>query len=196
MPRRRGRPIDIQTARFRLRSLIPVDVTERWLKWSADPEVMGPLNAPVAPMTRRDLEAYIAGFDNSNGYLVGIFTRPENRLIGFYMISVERPHAVASFNVLIGDKAYWGQKVINETRAALLDLLFAERGVEKAYGRPLARNFPAVFNYQAQGWKLEGVLRGQVKSVTDGSRLDQYQFGMLASDWLARKKESTSHEQP
>ena len=104
------------------------------------------------------------------------------------MVTVDRQHRTANFNVLIGEKDYWGQKVINETRAALLDFLFTQRGVEKAYGRPLARNFPAVFNYQAQGWRLEGVLRGQAKSVVDGSRLDQYHFGMLATEWLARAR--------
>ena len=60
-------------------------------------------------------------------------------------------------------------------------------GTAQAYGTPLARNFPAVFNYKAQGWRLEGVLRGQCKSVVDGSRLDQYHFGMLRDEWRARK---------
>lgn len=195
MARPRGKPVDIRTERFRLRSLTPIDASERWLKWSVDPDVMGPLNVPIQPMSRRELEAYIAGFDNLNRYVIGIFTGAENRFIGFYMITVERQHLTANFNVLIGDKDYWGQKVVNETRAALLDFLFTERGVEKAYGRPLARNFPAVFNYKAQGWRLEGVFHGQVKSVADGSRLDQYHFGMLASDWLARKTGAANDEQ-
>jgi ribosomal-protein-alanine N-acetyltransferase len=77
--------------------------------------------------------------------------------------------------------------VVNEVRAALLDEFFERRGTEKASGTPLARNFPAVFNYKAQGWRLEGVLKGQCKSVVDGSRLDQYQFGMLRDEWRARK---------
>jgi RimJ/RimL family protein N-acetyltransferase len=188
VPRRRGPPIEVLTDRFQLRSLAPVDAAERWLSWSVDPDVMGPLNTPIRPMTRRELEAYIAGFDNENSYLIGIFTRSDRRFIGFYMITIDRQHLTANFNVLIGEKDYWGHKVVNETRAVILDFLFRKRGIEKAFGRPLARNFPAVFNYQAQGWRLEGVLRGQVKSVIDGSRLDQYHFGMLATEWLARPR--------
>jgi RimJ/RimL family protein N-acetyltransferase len=107
------------------------------------------------------------------------------------MIEVGRQHAVAGFNLVIGDKSYWGKGVVNEVRASLLDEFFERQGIEKAFGTPLARNFPAVFNYKAQGWKLEGVLRGQCKSIVDGSRLDQYHFGMLRDEWRARRRKTS-----
>jgi len=55
---------------------------------------------------------------------------------------------------------------------------------------PLSRNFPAVFNYKAQGWRHEGTLRGHRRSIVDGTRLDQYQFGLLRDEWrqLRRKR--------
>ena len=85
--------------------------------------------------------------------------------------------------MVVGEKAWWGKGVVNEARAALLDHFFEQRGIEKACGGPLARNFPALLNYKAQGWRHEGTQRGQRFSVTDGSRLDQYQFGMLRDEW-------------
>lgn len=187
MQRPMGRPINLTTARFLVRSQVPTDASERWSAWSADPEVMGPLNMQPRRMTKEELARYIAQFDNDKAYLIGVFAKAMPVHIGFFMIDTNKQHATANFNLVIGDKQYWGKGVVNEVRAALLDELFERRGIEKAYGTPLARNFPAVFNYKAQGWRLEGVLKGQCKSVADGSRLDQYHFGMLREEWRTRK---------
>ena len=187
----RGKPVVLQTARFELRSMKPSDASERWLGWARDPEVMAPINSPVRQMTRDDLAGYIAGSDNINRYLIGVFDKTSRVQIGFFMIEVDSAHRVATFNVIIGEKAWWGKGVVNEARAALLDHFFDERRIEKACGQPLARNFPAVFNYKAQGWRHEGTLRGQRLSVSDGSRLDQYQFGLLRSEWRASRAKAT-----
>ena len=183
----RGRPVILATDRFRLRSLKPVDASERWLGWAKDPEVMSPLNVQPVTMSRQDLARHIATSDNQTRYLIGVFDKDSNIQLGFYMIELEEIHRCASFNVVIGEKAWWGKGVVNETRAALLDYFFDERGVEKACGSPLARNIPAVFNYLAQGWRHEGTLRAHRLSVFDGSRLDQYQFGLTRDEWRARR---------
>lgn len=187
MQKPQGRPISLTTERFLVRSATPADASERWCDWSGDPDIMGPLNVPARRMTKDQLARYIAGFDNDRGYLIGVFTKAMAQHIGFFMVETNKLHATANFNLVIGDKHYWGKGVVNEVRAALLDEFFDRRGVEKAYGTPLARNFPAVFNYKAQGWRLEGVMHGQCKSVSGGSRLDQYHFGMSRDEWRARK---------
>jgi RimJ/RimL family protein N-acetyltransferase len=179
----RGRPVSLKTERFDLRSVTPADASERWLGWAKDPAVMGPLNMPAQAMRREELAGHIASVDNYTRYLVGIFDRSGGAQIGFFMIDVDPLHRCATFNVAIGDKEWWGKGVVNEARAALLDHFFETRGIEKAVGLPLARNFPALLNYKAQGWRHEGTLRGQCLSLTDGSRLDQYQFGLLRKEW-------------
>lgn len=189
-PFRKNRPVDISSERFRLRSAEMADATSRWTSWAADPEVMGPLNASPVQMPIGALQKFIAGHDNEHSYAIGIFTRTGSQ-IGFYEIVCDLTHMSAEFKLLIGDKAFWGQNVVNETRAALLDHFFDYRKFEKAVGIPNARNFAAIRNYKAQGWRLEGIQRGQVRSVVDGRRIDQLMFGMLASDWRARKKASS-----
>jgi [ribosomal protein S5]-alanine N-acetyltransferase len=183
----RKRPVFLKTERFLLRNLAPTDASERYLAWAADSEVMGPLNVKPTRMTREQLAAYISSFDGMTRFLIGIFTLPENLHIGFYMVEVDPFHDVANFNVVIGDKTYWGQKVVSETRPALIDHFFDDRGVQKVSGQPLARNIPAIFNYKAEGWRLEGILKAHRKSVTDGKRVDQMQFGMTKEEWRARR---------
>ena len=182
----KGRPVMLETKRFSLRSLKPSDGSERWMNWLEDPEITGPLNAPIQIWTAQQLMAYFGSADNNERYFIGIFDLVSGVQIGFYKVDIELFHRRVNFNVVIGEKSWWGKGVINETRAALLDEFFTNRGIEKAIGMPLARNFPAVFNYKAQGWRHEGTFRGHCLSVTDGSRLDQYQFGLTKDEWRAR----------
>lgn len=188
MQRPQGRPVHLTTERFVLRSLSASDISDRWGGWSDDKDIVNPLNIAQRRMTKDDLRRYVARFDNENNYLIGVFTKAMTLHIGFFVIDVNRVHGTASFNLVIGDKSYWGKGVVNEARAALLDEFFENRSIEKAFGTPLARNHPAVFNYKAQGWKLEGIHVGQCRSVTDGSRIDQYHFGMLRTTWRQRKE--------
>jgi [ribosomal protein S5]-alanine N-acetyltransferase len=193
----KGRPVLLQTKRFALRSLKPSDASQRWVGWLRDPEVLEPLNAPLRKVEFRDLMAHIA--ENSNNetyYMIGIFDLESKVQIGYYSISCEinEFHRRADFNVLIGEKSWWGKGAVNETRAALLDEFFNNRGIEKATGHPFARNFPAIFNYKAQGWRHEGTLRAHSISTKDGSKLDQYAFGLTKEEWLGRNKKE-SHEQ-
>jgi RimJ/RimL family protein N-acetyltransferase len=179
----RGKPVLLQTDRFELRSLKPIDASERWLRWAQDPDVMGPLNMPVQKLSREQLASYIASADNLHSFLIGIFDKASRIQIGFFKIEVDPFHHCANFNVTIGEKGWWGKGVVNEARAALLDHFFEQRGIEKACGHPLARNFPAIFNYKAQGWRHEGTLRSHRASATNQSRLDQYVFGLLRDEW-------------
>jgi [ribosomal protein S5]-alanine N-acetyltransferase len=184
-----GRPVLLKTQRFALRSLKPSDGSERWMSWLRDPDVMGPLNAPARAWTSQELRGHIASADNAQRYLIGIFDAASQTQIGFFMIDVDLFQRRATLNVVVGEKSWWGKGVVNETRAALLDEFFQHRGIDKAVGMPLARNFPAVFNYKAQGWRHEGTLRGHCVSVSGGARLDQYQFGLSKDDWAAAQGE-------
>jgi [ribosomal protein S5]-alanine N-acetyltransferase len=185
-----GRPVELKTERFRLRSLRPADASERWLGWLKDPDVMHPTNAPVRHMTRTELARYIASFDNYARYLIGFFDKASGLQIGFAWIDVDRPHDTATFNMIIGEKSFWGRGVVNEVRAALLDYFFDKLGMAKVCGGPLSRNFPMIFNYKAQGWIHEGTLRGHFRSVVDGSRLDQLRFRFLPHEWRAAREKA------
>ncbi len=176
--------LKLTTDRFLLRTCVASDASDRWIGWAADPEVMHPLNASVTQFTRQGLADYIDRFDNEHRCLIGIFLKKGGLQIGFYILDLNERHRHLAMNVVIGDKDWWGRKVVLETRAALLDHFFASGRVEKVFGTPISRNFPAVFNYKAQGWTLEGTFRGHLTSARDGTRLDQYQFAMQREDWI------------
>lgn len=191
MPWKPGTPVRLETARYHLRSLSPDDVDDRYIGWLGDPEVMQTLNAPPRQLNRADIQRYVARFNNKTSFHIGVFDKASGRKIGIYSIYVDLGNGLAETNVAIGERDFWGRKAVLETRAALLDFLFDVVGVFKVWGRPFARNFPAVFNYKAQGFALEGVLRQHRRSV-DGGRLDQLMFGLLRDEWHARRSKGAA----
>jgi RimJ/RimL family protein N-acetyltransferase len=176
------RRVLLQTERFRLAGLVPAQVTQRYCDWFRDPEIAAPLNRPAGAASLSELQADVAAADGITRFAIGIFDGSGEPL-GFYSLNRNPTHRTLNFNVVIGEKAWWGKGVVLETRAALLDHFFAERQVDKAIGLPLARNFPAIFNYKRQGWRHEGTLIGQCLAHDGSARLDQLQFGMLAGEW-------------
>jgi ribosomal-protein-alanine N-acetyltransferase len=183
--------VHLLTKRYLLRTLEPADASDTWLGWLRDPEVMSPLNELPWDITHEGLQDYIMAFDNRKRYLFGIFDISTEAHVGIYEIETRERHRTAAFTVLIGDKSHWGRDVVLETRVCLLNYFFEQRGIEKAIGKPLVRNFPMIYNYVAQGWQMEGILRGHCRSAFGGQRVDQYQFGLLRSEWRAKGKSGT-----
>jgi RimJ/RimL family protein N-acetyltransferase len=187
-----ARPIRLETERFLLRTLYAKDATQVHLDWLADPEVMAPLNRRPSRLTQERLARTIVACDGISGFQIGIFDRISGTHIGNYMVQVDHRNHKATFSVMIGDRDYWGKKVVPETRPALLDYFFDELGIEKAIGLPPARNFPSVFNYKLEGWRLEGVMKGELKSELEEGRVDQLRFALLKDEWHAIRNGTTS----
>ena len=187
-----GNLVRLQTKNFIVRSVTPGDVTDHYMSWVKDPELphlLG-LNVPKNP-TKDQFRKYVTGFDNQSSFHLLITTK-DNVEVGYYWVHTEPANKTALSHVMISNRDYWGKAAVLETRAALLDYLFFSLGMDKVLGRPLARNFSAIFNYKAQGFTMEGILREQILEL-DGSRADQIYFGLLRAEWLeAKKKGSTS----
>jgi [ribosomal protein S5]-alanine N-acetyltransferase len=182
-----GALLTLQTERLELRSMCREDVSETFTDWLADPQVMLGLNMPQRRMSRAQAVRWVLEFDNRNRFFLGIHVRPNGPLIGFFTVQCETQTRCAETAVVVGDKAWWGKNVVLEARTALLDFLFDDMQLHKVLGRPHGRNFASIFNYKAMGFRCEAVLREQLLAIQDQSRLDQLVFGILRSEWQARK---------
>jgi ribosomal-protein-alanine N-acetyltransferase len=188
-----GMPARLETARFVVRSMRANDLTDNYMKWIADPELMRNLN--TQPMVKsREAEAdRLKAYDNSSNFQFGAFVKPDNELIGFFQVRIDRPHKLAEVSVVIGNRDWWGRGAVVEARGAIIDFLFDRMKLEKIWGMPQARNFAAVANYRKQGFRLEGVLRGHNESAYDrGRRLDFAVFSLLRPEWQARRAKQAS----
>ncbi len=184
MPPSKQQPVRLETERFILRPLERADVTGRLVRWLHDDDLLRYVELPARPSTN-DFLRFMRRFDNVTHYLLGIFEKPDERLLGFYQVHTEPQLGRASTEVMIGDRRHWGTNTVFETRARLLDYLFDTLGLYRVYGTVHARNLPALFNYKALGFTCEGILRGHAVT-SDGDHADVYFFGMVRDEWLDR----------
>lgn len=183
-----GQPLASETERFLIRSLRPVDMTDTYLAWWADPEVQRGLNQKPRPMSREDAVKRLQRFDNKLRYHLGIFCKETGRLIGFYTIFVTAGQRVAKTNIVIGETDYWGKGVVIEVRERMLLFLFRVLNMHKVKGEIMGRNYASIFNYKLQGFTCEGVKREEIVDVVNGGRTDVYLFGLLRPEWEARQQ--------
>lgn len=188
-----GQPLALETERYIVRSMVPADVNEDYVRWVKDEEIMAGVNSAPKAMTLEDIRKYVGNFNNRTSFHLGIFLKDGDRLIGFYSVYFERRHALASTNVVIGDKRFWGKGVVLETRAAIIDFLFDRLKAAKIWGSPIARNIPSVFNYKAQGFACEGILKSH-RVGPNGERVDQFMFGLLPEQWRKVREERRAKE--
>ncbi len=178
-----GQILQLETENYRLRSLTAADATDTYVSWWNDAEVQDGLGQKPRHWGRREALRHIGNFDNRQRFHLGIFPGEEALPIGFIAIFLESA-GCAKTNTVIGNKAYWGRRVVLEVRARVLRFLFEDLRVFKVHGQVDGRNFASVFNYKAQGFTCEGVLR-QHAVGPDGNRRDLLNFGLLREEWIA-----------
>ncbi len=176
-----GKPLVFETANFRLRSLTADDATETYIGWWNDAEIQEGLGTAPRNWGRQQAVQHINRFNNRARFHLGIFPKGEDIPIGFLAIFLEH-YDLARTNIVIGNKDYWGRGVPLEVRGRALEVLFEHFKVAKVYGRLHARNYASIFNYKAQGFTCEAILR-QHEVGPDGERRDMLMFGLLREEW-------------
>ena len=165
-------PVFIDSDDFLLRSLTPEDVNARMLSWITGSEMLRGLNIANLNFDLSRLKDFIARFDNKNHYFIGIFSKREKLLIGFYTVDVSFPHMVALLTGGIGEKGFEGKAVFWRTIDALMDYFYNYRNIYKIKSHVMERNLRMLFNYMnAPHFELEAVLKDDFITPT-GERSD------------------------
>jgi len=188
-----GSPLVLVTKSLVLRSVPPEQVGPWYVKWLEDPELMAFLNleprqndTPEQGLER--MRRYVARSNNRNNFHLGVYPKGQQRQIGFFAVEMDFRNGTAQTRVVIGDKDYWGKHVVREARAAIIEFVFRTTNFVKIWGMTSSRNIPSIYNYKAQGFQNEGVMRSHIRTV-DGGRFDVVLFGLLRDEWEKRKEQ-------
>ena len=149
-----------------------------YLSWLNDARITKFLNSHYKSHSIDSISKYISKHNSTNSFHLGIFTKSDSIHIGNYSIYLDLFHKVASTNVMIGNVEYWEKKVVLETRRRIINILFNHYKMYKIIGTPFATNYPAIYNYLAQGFTKECVLK-EHKISHSGSRVDVVQFSLF-----------------
>lgn len=184
-----GQPVNLETERFRLRSLTPEDANDAYVSWWNDPEIQQGFNNPSRNWGRRQAEQNIAKFDNRNRFHLGIFCKKTGEMIGFFTIAVDPRNALSSANICIGDKSYHRKGVAMEISRAMIDFRFRNLGVKKIMGKVMGKNQASLNLYKKLGFELEAVAKQSLQGLS-GERTDIYYYGLLKEEWETGKSAS------
>jgi len=182
-----GQIFETETKRFKLRSLIPEEITPDYISWWNDAEIQVGLGARPRGWNKENALKNLATFDNYNKFHLGIYQKTNNRLLGFFTLLMDHHHKVSSANFCLGEKALWGTGVLIEIKVHLMDFMFNTLGAEKLETKIYGRNLPSIYNSKAMGFVSEGILIKH-QNQQGGGRRDVYLFGLLKDEWLALKK--------
>jgi ribosomal-protein-alanine N-acetyltransferase len=172
----------IETERLSLKKLVPADANPRYVNWLADPEIMGALNARPVRVTMVALAQHIGKMEDGRRVEVGIFLKSPADHIGNLMLDFIPQHKSAKLSFFIGEKRLWGQGYLTEAASGLITYLFEKRGMERVVAQVATENAASIAALRKLGFVEEGKLRGEIISIKDNCRRDQYFFGLLKSD--------------
>lgn len=182
-------PVRLETPRFRLQSISRREAGRRSLPWTEDADFMGGMELRHGGWLLRRWRRRFARTNDKTSFCLGIFDKADGAMVGLHTVQLSGD--TAFIGVMVGDKKWWGQGAVSETRIELLRFLFEEVGAERVWGTPYGRNMPSIYNYQRLGFVYEGAMRQHRKSLA-GGRIDMPIFGLMREEWLARQKNRKS----
>lgn len=191
MTRIRGRiTVDLETDRFRVRSLDVADAAPRWAEWLNDPHAALMLNARPRRLQPAELQAYIRSFDHIGNLLLGIFVKETGQLIGFGTAEiVDGGHKVIP-TILIGEPEFRNFGVVTEIRNVVARHFFEVLEFDAAVASVLAHNTIVIQLIEARGWVLKQRMPKAKKSTSGEGYHDLLIYELSRETWrrIARQE--------
>jgi len=178
----------LQGPRVRLRPFVAADLTDAYVAWLNDPEVVRYSNQRFVRHTRESCERYFATFSDAAGsanlFVSLRVAKPDASeggeiAVGTLTAYRSLPHGTADIGILLGERAVWGQGIGLEAWQLLTDWLLGTPGLRKVTAGTLACNRSMLAVAERSGMQREGVRRAQ--ELVDGVPTDIVHFARCAT---------------
>jgi RimJ/RimL family protein N-acetyltransferase len=179
-----GQLLVLESKRFNIRSMIADDVSDEYISWWNDTQIMDGFMQAPRNWTKSHGVKHVNTFNNKNSFHLGIHRKGSNEDVGFIAIFHNKGFATALINMIIGNKKYWGARVPKEIVGTVFPFIFDQLRVAKIKTETAHYNRSSVSAMLKVGFVEEGILR-QEKPYYKGGRIDMRVFGLLAEEWQA-----------
>lgn len=165
----------------KLRAMGPQDAEALW-RWNHDPEVMRWMDDSYAQPVERVRTWLTDRPRNSYGdLLLGVEALADGVLIGLVALRDAEPEkGIATLDVYLGEKAYWGRGYATDTVRAVCRYGFEDMRLHKVTLTVATENCAARKAYEKVGFVEEGRLRQVFRR--DGRWFDMFTMGLLADE--------------
>ncbi len=161
----------LETKRLTLTAFADAHLTERYVAWLNDPEVVRYSEQRHRRHTLDSCRDFVRSFADGPSHLWAIVAK-DRALghIGNINSAVDAPNRTADVAILIGDRKAWGRGLGAEAWGAVVDFLLGAGGMRKVTAGAMAANAAMVKIMRNAGMTEEGRRRGQF--LLDGRPVD------------------------
>ena len=174
-------PLDTQLTR--LESFKPQYLTERYVSWLNDPEVVRYSEQRHHKHDLASCRTYVASFEGTPNYLWAIIARDENLgHIGNVNAYVDEANGIADVGIMIGDKGAWGKGYGVDAWKAVCRYLFLSAGMRKVTAGTMVTNLGMIGIMKKTGMRLDGLRARQF--IFDGKQVDLQYAALFREDFI------------
>ena len=148
--------LKIQGQAVILSNFLQKDISDNYLSWLNDSEVVQYSNQRFNNHTFLTATKYFESFIGSNNLFISIKLAKNNQMIGT-MTAYFSPHNTVDVGIMIGDKSKWGKGYGKDAWNSLLLWLKNEQNIRKITAGTVAINTGMLKLIEASGMKLEAV---------------------------------------
>lgn len=132
--------------RVLIKPLSETSISEQYLKWMNNPEVLKYTESRWKKYDENDLKIFVHNMNKSqNDYLFGIYTTDTGKHIGNIKIgNVNQYHRFANLGVIIGAKEEWGKGYATEAIKLAVDYAFTQLKLYKIIAGVYVNNFASI----------------------------------------------------
>jgi ribosomal-protein-alanine N-acetyltransferase len=156
--------------RLQVRPFALEDISETYVGWLNDPEVVRYSGQRFRVHTPGSCRAYLASFEGSANHFLAICDRQTAVMLGTLTVYRSVPHGTADIGIMVGARQAWGQGIGCEAFCLVIAALKASGVIRKITAGTLAANRGMVRIMEKAGMQREATRRAQ--ELLDGVPVD------------------------
>lgn len=160
--------------RVLLQPICEKDITDQYVGWLNDPEVVKFSNQRFLKHSIETSLAYLHSFLDTENLYLSIRDVTTNRLIGSITAYINTNHGTADMGLMIGNREVWGKGFGFEAWSCLMRCLLTTLNIRKVTGGTLDVNLGMIKIMKKSGMHLEATRYKQ--EIVDGSPVDMLYF--------------------
>lgn len=165
-----GKGLAIRTERLLLRSFTSVDITDEYVGWLNDKEVVRFSEQRHHVHTLESCQVYFSSINESDDLFFAIIDQRLGRHIGNVSCIMDYKNLVADIAILIGVKECWGRGLATEIYRELALFILQEKDFRKVTAGTMSVNRSMLAVLKNAGFETEAVRTRHV--LVDGQEVD------------------------
>lgn len=169
----------IKSGKIFLKNLCPEDVTQAYVDWMNDPEVVQFTESRFSSYTIKNIREFVQACEtDSDVLLLGIFDSATEWHIGNIKLGpINRRHLLGDIGIIVGRREFWGKGIATKAISLLRDYAFSEIGLHKLTAGCYSTNLGSAKAFKKAGFVLEG--RRPKHSRVGNEWVDVLEFGCI-----------------